>query len=317
MHQIAVSPLVVEQLRAFNRFYTQRLGMLERGVLQTDYSLTQARVLWEIANQPDLLASDLVARLQLNAGYLSRCIKRLRTEGLVDELHGKVDRRQHLLRLTPQGKRVFALLNTRSESQARSWLSELEADQQMRLGQALSQAQGLLTGTRPASYSIRPFRTGDLGWIVHKHGELYHQEYGWDHRFEALVARIAADFLERFMPGKEQAWIAELEGQRVGSVALVRARDETTGRVIRSVAQLRLLLVEPSARGLGLGKALAVQCEDFARAQGYTEIRLWTNQNLHAARAIYQARGYQRISTERHRSFGFQLVGEVWQLSLR
>jgi DNA-binding MarR family transcriptional regulator/GNAT superfamily N-acetyltransferase len=317
MSQSVVSSLVVEQLRAFNRFYTQRLGMLERGVLQTEYSLTQARVLWEIAHQPDLLAGELVARLQLNAGYLSRCIKRLRSEGLVDEWPGQMDRRQRLLRLTAQGKKVFAMLNTRSESQARHWLSALQADQQLQLGQALSRAHGLLTGKRPANYSIRPFRAGELGWIVHKHGELYHQEYGWDHRFEALVARIAAEFLEQFMPGKEQAWIAELEGQRVGSVALVRARDDSTGKVIRSVAQLRLLLVEPSARGLGLGKALAVQCEDFARAQGYTAIRLWTNQNLHAARAIYQDRGYLRVSTERHHSFGFPLVAEVWQLGLR
>ncbi|MET0519816.1 MAG: GNAT family N-acetyltransferase [Burkholderiaceae bacterium] len=310
----------VAAVRAFNRFYTRRIGVLDEGLSKTGFSLTQARLLWELAHQPQLSASALARELRLDLGYLSRLLQGLKKRGLVKARKHAADGRQSLLSLSAAGRRAFAPLDQGSQAQTGEMLARLKPAQQQSLLAALAKARQLLGEEPLAAPLLRPLRSGDLGWVISRHGALYAQEYGWDLRFEALVAGIAARYVERFDPRLEAGWIAERGGEpggeRLGCVFLVRARGGDDG-VEPGVAQLRMLLVEPDARGLGLGRLLVGACHDFARQAGYRRIRLWTNSILGAARAIYQAEGYRLVATEPHHSFGHDLLGETWELELK
>jgi DNA-binding MarR family transcriptional regulator/predicted N-acetyltransferase YhbS len=309
----------IEAVRRFNRFYTRRIGVLHEGLLASKFTLTESRLLWELAHHDDLTATDLVRELGLDAGYLSRLLRGLGERGLVKRTRDADDARHQRLSLTAAGRRAFAPLDTRSRADVGALLAPLaDAEQQRLLGSmaAIEQMLGEPAEARARPALLRPHRPGDIGWIIGRHGALYADEYGWDVRFEALVARIAADFVDRFDAKREACWIAERDGATLGSVVLVQARDETTQDVIDGVAQLRLLLVEPAARGLGLGARLVDECQRFARRAGYRKIMLWTNANLLAARGIYAKQGYQLIKSERHHSFGHDLVGEIWELAL-
>lgn len=312
-------PARIEAVRAFNRFYTRRIGVLHEGLLQSKFSLTETRVLWEFAHCESTTASALARELDLDAGYLSRLLRSLRERGLIRSERSKEDARHVELRLSAAGKRAFAPLDARSRDEVGALLAGLNEDQQQRLLQSIRTIHQLLDDApkRVSPYLLRPHRAGDMGWVISRHGALYAQEYGWSLDFEALVARIAADFIERFDPAREACWIAERDGANVGCVFLVQARDESTQAVRPGIAQLRLLIVEPSARGLGLGERLVTECERFAREKGYERIVLWTNANLLAARGIYRKAGYVLTGSEPHRSFGHDLVGETWELALR
>jgi DNA-binding MarR family transcriptional regulator/GNAT superfamily N-acetyltransferase len=313
----------IEAVRRFNRFYTRRIGVLNEGLLDSHFTLTECRILWELAhleNDQGITATDLGRQLDLDAGYLSRLLRALKDRQLVKATRNKDDARQSMLQLTPAGRRAFSPLDRRSQQQVDALLSRLSDAQQAELLQAFQRVQGLLDepGSKSArnSFVLRPHRPGDMGWLVSRHGALYAREYQWDMRFEALVARIAADFIDHFDARREACWIAERDGINIGCVCLVQARDEATHEPVEGVAQLRLLLVEPSARGLGLGERLVAQCHRFARDAGYRRVRLWTNSLLTAARHIYTKAGYQLIASEPHHSFGHDLIGETWELDL-
>ncbi len=300
----------VAAVRRFNRFYTQKIGALDEGLLQSPFSLTEARVLYELAHRERPAATELCRDLALDAGYLSRILQGFAKRGLVARVPSKDDGRQSLLSLTAKGKAAFAPLDARSRRENGSLLRDLVPAEQARLVAAMQAIERLL-GPPPQNespYLLRPHQPGDMGWVVHRHGALYAQEYGWDERFEALVAEIVAKFIARFDPKKERCWIAEREGEIIGSVFLVKKS--------KTVAKLRLLLVEPAARGLGLGSRLVEECLRFARQAGYRKITLWTNDVLHAARHIYLKAGFRKLGSERHHSFGRDLVGETWELEL-
>ena len=305
-----------EGLRAFNRFYTRRIGVLGAGLLDSRFSLTESRLLWELSHRPGLTAGTLARELDLDAGYLSRLLASLRSQGLVQAERAEGDARQQLLSLTAAGRRAFAPLDKRSRAQAQALLSPLSMPQQQELLYAATRVRCLLSDEEPSPPTLLGLQPGDLGWVVARHGALYAQEYGWDQRFEALVARIAADYVEQLDAAHESAWIAQWRGVPMGCVFVVQARDDTTHAPLPGVAQLRLLLVEPAARGRGIGKLLTAECERFARAAGYRHMRLWTNSLLLAARGIYQAAGYRMTASEAHHSFGHALVGEVWEKAL-
>jgi len=300
----------VEAVRRFNRFYTKQIGVLQRGLLKSPFSLTEARVLYELANRESPTASELGKDLGLDAGYLSRIIQAFEKRGLLDKKPAGQDRRQRLLSLTDKGKEAYAPLNVRSRTEIGTMLGELPAHDQERLMEAIHTIETLL-GARPeprTPYLLRPHQPGDMGKIIQLHGSLYSQEYGWTDDFEVLVARIAADFIENFDPKCERCWIAEKDGEVVGSVLLVKKTDE--------IAKLRLLIVDPKARGLGIGKRLVSECERFAKQVGYKKITLWTNANLHAAKHIYGSTGYHLIDEEPHHSFGKDLIGQTWEKEL-
>ena len=312
-----------KSLRAFNRFYTGRIGVLGSGkgggLLAPRFSLTESRLLWELAQRPGLSASDLVRNLALDAGYLSRLLATLRGRGLVRARRSAQDGRQWPLSLTAAGRRAFAWLDQASQAQALSLLQPLSGQQQQELLYATQRVHHLLSpkgAAPPPAPLLRSLLPGELGWVVSRHGALYAAEYGWDPSFEALVARIAADFVDHFDASREAGWIAEWQGVPMGCVFLVQARDDSTGAPVAGVAQLRMLLVEPAARGQGIGKLLVDACHRFAAEAGYTQVRLWTNSLLLAARAIYTRCGYRLLSTEAHHSFGHALVGEVWEKEL-
>jgi DNA-binding MarR family transcriptional regulator/GNAT superfamily N-acetyltransferase len=310
----------VERLRAFNRFYTRRIGVPHEGLLHTPFTLTESRLLWELAHRGTCTATELARALDLDAGYLSRLLRGLDQRGLLKSTRSSDDARQVNLSLSAAGRRAFAPLNTRSQQQVLALLDTLPEPQQQQLLQAFGLVQRLLDDA-PAkdgepAWRLRPHRAGDIGWLISRHGALYAQEYGWDMHFESLVARIAADFIDRFDAEREACWIAERDGVNVGCVLLVQSRDDRTQNVLPGVAQLRLLLVEPSARGLGIGERLVGECTRFARQAGYQRIRLWTNSVLGAARGIYQKAGYTLVASEPHHSFGCDLVGETWELPL-
>lgn len=310
----------IELLRRFNRFYTRRIGALHEGLLHTAFSLTESRLLWELADRGSTTAAELARELDLDAGYLSRLLRGFKQRGLVETLRSKDDGRHLLLTLTAAGRKAFAPLDGRSRSEVGALLDALPEPQQQQLLQSLSTVERLLgaapRAAPPPPFVLRPHRPGDIGWVISRHGALYAQEYGWDIRFEALVGHIASRFVEQFDAAREACWIAEREGVNVGCVFLVQARDETTNEPEAGVAQLRMLLIEPSARGLGLGVALVGECERFARRTGYRRIRLWTNSILAAARGIYAKAGYALVASEPHHSFGHELVGETWELEL-
>jgi DNA-binding MarR family transcriptional regulator/GNAT superfamily N-acetyltransferase len=313
----------IEAVRRFNRFYTRRIGVLHEGLLDSPFSLTESRILWELAHVDGgtgITATDLGRLLDLDGGYLSRLLKSLKERGLVTAAPSSADARQSLLQLSASGRAAFAPLDQRSQQDVNTLLGKLSDTQQVELLQAFQRVQKLLNepGATPASNSfiLRPHRPGDMGWLVSRHGALYTREYQWDMRFEAMVARIAADFIDHFDARREACWIAERDGINIGCVCLVQARDETTHTPIEGVAQLRLLLVEPSARGLGLGERLAAECQRFAREVGYRHIRLWTNSQLAAAKHIYRKAGYRLVASEPFQGFGHDLVGETWELDL-
>jgi DNA-binding MarR family transcriptional regulator/N-acetylglutamate synthase-like GNAT family acetyltransferase len=309
-----------EAVRRFNRFYTRRIGVLHENLVEAGFSLTESRLLWEFAHRERSTAAELARDLHLDPGYLSRLLRGLKDRQLIRGERASDDARHLHLSLTPAGQRAFAPLDQRSEAEVAALLAPLSDSDQRALLDAMGGIERLLgerrRDARPA-WHLRPPRSGDIGWVVARHGALYAGEYGWDLRFEALVARIAADFVDRFDARREACWIAERDGRNVGCVCLVQARDEKTGVADDGTAQLRLLLVEPDARGLGIGARLVDECERFARAQGYRRIVLWTHSVLLAARSIYARAGYVLTHSESHESFGHALVGETWELSLR
>jgi DNA-binding MarR family transcriptional regulator/GNAT superfamily N-acetyltransferase len=307
----------VAALRAFNRFYTRRIGVLHEGLQGTRFSLAESRLLWELAHADDTTGTELARTLDLDAGYLSRLLRGFKERALVKASRSAADAPQTRLSITAAGRRAFAPLDRRAQAEGAALLGLLSDTQQRELLAAMARIEALLgMRAKAQAFVLRAHRPGDIGWVVSRHGALYAQEYGWDLRFEALVAQIAARFIEQFDATREACWIAERDGQDIGCVFLVQARHETSQAVEPGTAQLRLLLVEPSARGLGLGVALVNECERFARQAGYQRIRLWTHSVLLAARGIYERAGYRLLAREPHHSFGKDLVGETWELSL-
>ena len=299
----------VTAVREFNRFYTGVIGLLREGLLDTPYSLTEARVLFELAREDTVEAAHLRRWLDIDAGYLSRLLARFEADGLVRRTRSPADGRRQVIGLTGPGRAVQADLDARSGAQIRALLGPLTPDGRHRLAAAMASIREILgPAPPPAAFVLRPPVPGDLGWVVQRHGALYAAEYGWDASFEALVARIVADYAARGDHRRESAWIAELGGGPAGCVFCMRQTDTT--------AQLRLLLVEPRARGLGMGGRLVAECVSFARRAGYREMVLWTNDVLHAARRIYQRAGFQLTGSEPHHSFGHDLVGQDWRLPL-
>jgi DNA-binding MarR family transcriptional regulator/GNAT superfamily N-acetyltransferase len=300
----------VAAVRAFNRFYTRKLGVLDQQLLKSPFSLSEARVLYELAHRQDLSAKEIGAELGLDAGYLSRIVQNFDEAGLITREPLPSDRRQYRLALTAKGRQTFAKLERSMQDEVAAMLATLPHDGKARLIGAMAEIEGLLgkSGGLPSPATLREPRPGDMGWVVQSHGALYAREYGFDSSFEALVAEIAAKFLSSFDASRERCWIADIEGNQVGSIFLVRHSDD--------VAKLRLLLVDPAGRGQRLGHRLVAECIGFAKACGYRRITLWTQSILLAARGIYQQAGFKLVTTEPHRSFGQDLVGETWELEL-
>ena len=300
----------ISTVREFNRFYTQKIGVLRDGLLDSKYTLTEVRVLYEIANRARPLATDLVRDLSLDAGYLSRILATFARRGWLKRERSGEDARKSFLSLTPKGKAVFKDLDGRSRTEIGGLLAPLSAEQQVKLQGHLKNVQTLL-GRRAESTGdlvLREHRAGDMGWVIGRHGELYAQEYGWTTEFEALVAEICARFLRQFDPSGERCWIAERGGIPVGCIMLVRQS--------RTVAKLRLLLVDPSQRGMGVGDRLVSELLAFARGAGYRKVTLWTQSILSSARRLYERHGFELVATEPHESFGAKLTGETWELPL-
>jgi DNA-binding MarR family transcriptional regulator/GNAT superfamily N-acetyltransferase len=306
-----------EAVRRFNRFYTRRIGVLHESLAASRFSLTESRLLWEFAHRERTTAAELARELDLDPGYLSRLLRAFKEQQLIRGERAPDDARHLHLSLTPNGRRAFAPLDRQSAADVERLLDGLAEAEQRRLLAAMAEIESLLGEARGASpWLLRGPHAGDIGWVVARHGRVYADEYGWDLRFESLVARIAADFIDRLDPAREACWIAERDGSAVGCVFLVQARDEASGEPVAGAAQLRLLLVEPAARGLGIGARLVDECRRFARRSGYRRIVLWTNSVLVAARAIYVKAGYRLVASELHESFGHSLVGETWELAL-
>ena len=302
----------IEAVRRFSRFYTRQIGLLNDGLLRRPFSLSEGRVIYELAQHGVTTATHLGQELGMDAGHLSRILSSLEKRGIVSKAASEDDRRQNLLSLTERGREEFAQLNAASRHDLESMLGVLRNGDRRRLVGAMDTIERLL-GAPPehrVPYILRPPQSGDWGWVVQRHGVLYQQEYGWDETMEALIAEIVADFIRHFEPVRERCWIAEREGENVGSVFLARHRER------EGVAKLRLLLVEPRARGLGIGKRLVQECTRFARQAGYHTITLWTNSVLHAARRIYQEEGYALVEEQPHHSFGQDLVGQTWERRL-
>jgi DNA-binding MarR family transcriptional regulator/GNAT superfamily N-acetyltransferase len=302
-----VSPGRISAVREFNRVYTNLIGLLHGSYLDSPYSLTEARVLFELAQGTECEISALRSSLDIDAGYLSRILARFETDGLITRERSTADARRRVIALTGPGRQTFAELDQRSAAGIAGLLGRLTEAEQQRLTAAMGTIRDIVTADPPVAFVLRAPRPGDLGWVIQRNGALYAQEYGWDATYEALVARIVADYAGRDDPG-EAAWIAELDGGPAGCVFCMR-KSETT-------AQLRLLLVESRARGRGLGARLVAECLAFARRAGYTEIVLWTNDVLTAARHIYQRAGFELVDSDRHHSFGHDLVGQNWRLPL-
>jgi DNA-binding MarR family transcriptional regulator/GNAT superfamily N-acetyltransferase len=299
----------IAAVRAFNRFYTSRIGVLRDGLLRTPHSLTEARVLYELGQREVTEVADLRRDLDIDAGFLSRLLARLQTNGLVARERSADDARRQRVRLTDEGRAASAELDRRSADEIGAVLGALSEDDQKRLVASMDAVRDVLTQA-PAStgFVLRAPRPGDLGWIVQRHGALYAQQYGWDESFEALVARIVADYAEHHDPRREAAWIAEVDGEPAGCVLCTRREDD--------VAQLRLLLVEPRARGRGIGARLIEECLRFAQRAGYDRITLWTNDVLHEARRLYERAGFELVESAPHHAFGHDLVEQTWARAL-
>lgn len=298
--------------RRFNRAYTRFLGTLSDHYLSTEYSLAEGRVLYELATRPRPQAKDVSETLGLDPGYLSRILRKFERQGLVVRVPSSEDRRAANLRLTVRGRAAIRTLNVRADKQARAVLGKLSEHQRAKLATALTTIEETVLGSRPAAGSVmlRPPRPGDMGVVVRLEGAGYVEQFGWDHSFEALVARIVADFLEHFDAQRERCWIAERDGAHVGHVFLVRHPEQP------EVAKLRLLYVDPAARGMRLGAKLVDECIQFARSAGYRKISLWTQSILTAAHRIYKAAGFRLVREEPHHSFGKDLIGQTWELDL-
>lgn len=300
----------IEAVRRFSRFYTRKVGVLHEGLLGSPFSLAEARVVYELAHHETTTANELCEELGLDAGYLSRILRGFEQRGLIRKQPSPADARQNLLALTTEGEEAFARLNDRSRYEIGEMLGTLSDAEQDRLVDAMRTVEHLL-GNRPprkVPYILRPPRPGDMGWVIERHATLYAQEYGWDATFEALVAEIAAEFIRNFDPKCERCWIAEMDGRNVGSAFVVRKSDDA--------AKLRMLIVDPAARGIGIGARLVDECLRFARAAGYRRMTLWTNSILLAARGIYEKAGFELVASEPHHSFGQDLVSETWERDL-
>jgi DNA-binding MarR family transcriptional regulator/predicted GNAT family acetyltransferase len=300
----------VNAVRHFNRFFTRQIGVLREGLLHSPYSLTEARIIFELAQQENSTASALGSELGLDAGYLSRLLTQLEERDLIEKTRSEQDGRQRLLSLTKKGKKAFTLLNARSRDEISEFLAELSETEQHRLTEAMQTIEGILShGLKYAEpFYLRHHESGDMGWVIGAHGLLYRQKYDWDEQFEALVAEICANFIKTYDPKKERCWIAEMQGERVGCIFCVNESNK--------VAKLRLLLVDPKARGLGLGTKLVEECIRFAKRAGYKTLTLWTNDILVEARHIYEKKGFKLVKEEKHHSFGHDLVGQNWELEL-
>ena len=298
----------IAALRRFNRFYTHRIGVLREGLSQSRFSLTEARVLYELANSPQTTATELASTLDLDASYLSRILRSFEMEAVLTRTQSDADRRQSILSLTDAGREAFVPLDTAARREAGALLAALPDADQETLLDSMRQIETLLHNGPHPPWSLRPPEPGDIGWVVQRHGALYAREYGFNEKFEALVAQVAGAYLMAHDAERERCWIAEQNGVRLGSVFLMRKTD--------TVGKLRLLIVEPSARGLGIGKALVTACIAAARAAGYQRLTLWTNDILLAARGIYQAVGFQLAASAPHSDFGPAMVGEDWELDL-
>ena len=309
---VMASLATVREIRRFNRFYTRHIGLLQAGLLSSPFSLTEVRVLYELAHQNKLTAGDLCRELGLDPGYLSRLLANFVARKLVKRERSATDGRQSFLHLTHQGRKVFAPLEARSDAQVAAMLDGLCETEQKELTGAMRTIEKRLgeehpTSTHRTSYVLRTHQPGDMGWVVERHGTLYWREYRYDERFEALVAEIVAQFIKNFDPRRERCWIAERDGKNVGSIFLVR-KSET-------VSKLRCLLVEPSARDLGIGRRLVDECVRFGRHAGYKKMMLWTQSELGAARHLYKEAGFQLTAKEPHKSWGREdLVSETWEL---
>ena len=303
-------PDAVQAIRRFNRFYTRQIGVLEEHLLKSPFSLTEVRVLYELAHRPQVSATELGEDLGLDRGYLSRILENFKNQAWIMVTPSSQDRRKQFLRLTPKGRKTFAPLERRAGDEIAAMIGRISPAHQQSLLAAMNEIENVLAPAAAApTYVLRQHRPGDMGWVVQRHGELYWHEYHYDERFEALVAEIVARFIQNLDARRERCWIAEKGGQKVGSVFLVKKSA--------SVAKLRLLLVEPSARGLGIGRRLVEECVGFARQAAYRKIMLWTQSELAAARGIYQAAGFQRVAAERHNNWSRKnLVAETWELRL-
>ena len=301
----------VQLIRRFNRFYTRQIGVLQEHLLESQFSLTEVRVLYEMAHRDKITAKDLCLDLGLDRGYVSRMLQNFETHGWITSAPSPDDRRSLFLSLTAKGRKIFEPLDRRSSDEVAAMLNRLAPNQQEKMLAAIRDIESVLAPTESpsAQYTLRQHRPGEMGWVVQRHGALYWQEYHYDERFEALVAEIVAEFIQNLDPKRERCWIAEKDGINVGSVFLVR-KSET-------VAKLRLLLVEPSARGMGIGKRLVEECVRFARDAGYKKIMLWTQSELTSARKIYQGAGFELVAEEKHDSWSRKnLTAETWQLTL-
>jgi DNA-binding MarR family transcriptional regulator/GNAT superfamily N-acetyltransferase len=301
----------VAAIRRFNRFYTRQIGVLREGYGDSPFSLTEVRVLYEIAHRDRITAAELARELGVDSGYLSRILRGFEQRSLIEKTRSENDARQTHLRLSDAGRVAFAGLDALADGEIASLVSRVARDDHRKLTDAMRTIERVLAPSTDAkrSFVIRTHQPGDIGWVVYRHGVLYAREYGWDERFEALVAQIVAEFVQSFDSRRERCWIAEQDGERVGSVFLVKKTD--------AIAKLRLLLVEPKARGLGIGQRLVDECIRFARRSGYQRITLWTNSVLHSARKIYEAAGFELVSEEPHSSFGKDLIGQTWEIDLR
>ncbi len=300
----------VDAVRRFNRLYTRRIGVLRDHYLESPFSLTESRVIYELAHREGATAAELGRDLGLDAGYLSRLLRGFARRGLIERTPSPSDRRRTHLALTARGRAVFTDLDTGADLLARALVSRFPEPGQRRLVSAMETIESLLDPppAEPTAYLLRPPRPGDFGWIIHRQAVLYAEEYGWNEEFEGAAARIVADFIENLDPARERCWVTERDGEIVGSVFLVRKTN--------TVAKLRLLYVESSARGLGIGRRLVEECIRFARAAGYRRMTLWTQRELVAAREIYRKAGFTLVKEEPHHSFGHDLVGETWELAL-
>jgi DNA-binding MarR family transcriptional regulator/N-acetylglutamate synthase-like GNAT family acetyltransferase len=300
----------VSAIRHFNRFFTRQIGVLREGLLHSPYSLAEGRIIQALAQRQGLTAADLGREFGLDAGYLSRLLTKLEQQGLLEKVRSETDGRQSLLHLTPEGEQAYALLDQRARDEIIELLSDLSEDEQQRLLKAMETIEGVFSkGLKYAEpFVLRQHEPGDMGWVVHRQSILYAQEYGWDEHYEALVAQIVSDFIKHYNPDRERCWIAEMNGEVVGSVFCVQASE--------TVAKLRLLYVEPRARGLGLGNRLVEECIRFARRRGYQKMTLWTQSILLAARHIYEKAGFTLVAQEPHHSFGHDLIAETWDLTL-
>ena len=299
-----------DSVRGFNRFYTKQIGLLRKGYLDSPFSLAEVRVLYELVHRKHPIAADIAKELDLDAGYLSRLLAKFEKRGLISRKASGTDGRQSHLTLTKRGRQAFAPLEVKTQKQVAAMLNGLCSADQQRLVDAMHTIEQLL-GAQPQPerpYTLRTHRPGDMGWVVHRHGALYAAEYGWDESFEGLTAGIVAKFIQNFDPQRERCWIAERDGAILGCIFLVKKSDR--------IAKLRLLLVEPSARGLGLGKRLVEECISFAREAGYRKMTLWTQSNLNAARHIYASAGFRLVKQEPAKQFGYEMMTETWDLKL-